>query len=56
MGACSEHPTVIDVGFPLTQHDWDFNSAKGKEHLKFYHQALLATAWWPRNLTKVHEV
>jgi hypothetical protein len=46
--------------FPLTRPDWDFNSAKSKEHPKVYHQALLAGlkagTQQPTNLTKVHEV
>ena len=40
--------------------DWDFNSIGGKEHLKIYHQALLAglkyATRWHTNLTKVREV
>jgi hypothetical protein len=42
MGAPSIDQGVIDSGFPLTWPDWDFNSTKGKEHLKVYCQALLA--------------
>ena len=30
------------AGFLLTRPDWDFNTAEGKEHLKVYHQSLLA--------------
>lgn len=60
VGTLLENSTVIDAAFPLTHPDWDFNSAKGKEHLKVYHQAVLAglkaAAWWPTNLTKVNEV
>jgi hypothetical protein len=49
----------IDHRFPMIQLDWDFNSAKGKEHFTIYCYALLAglkaEACQPTNLTKVHE-
>ena len=36
-----ENTAIIDAGFPLTQPDWHFNSAKGNEYLKVYCQALV---------------
>lgn len=59
-GGSLKNPAVIDAGFPLTQRDWDFISAKGKEHLKVYHQGSVdrsqGSHQWPTNLTKVREV
>jgi hypothetical protein len=40
-GALSIDQAVVDSWFPLTRPDWGFNTAKGKEHLKVYHQAPL---------------
>ena len=42
MGAPSIDQAVVDSGFTLTRPDWDFNTAEGKGHLKFYHQTPLA--------------
>lgn len=53
-------PGNIDAGFPLTRPNWDFNTPKGREHLKVHRQALMAglkgSAHCPTNLTKVREV
>lgn len=42
MRAPSFDLAVIDSGFPVTRLGWDFNTAEGKDHMKVYHQALLA--------------
>lgn len=59
-GAPSANPVVTDTGFRLTQIDWNIISAKGKEHLKIYHWALLVglkgVVQWLTNLTNVCEV
>jgi hypothetical protein len=50
----------INAGFPLIRPNWGFNTTEGREHLKVYHQALMAglrgAACHPTNLTKVREV
>lgn len=44
----------------MTRPNWDFNTPKGREHLKVHRQALMAglkgSAHCPTNLTKVREV
>ena len=59
MGTPLIDQAVIKNMFPLLGPDWDFNSAKGKEHFTIYCYALLAglkaEACQPTNLTKVHE-
>ena len=36
-------PNLIDEGFPLTQHPWDFECTEGMECLRVFHQ----THGWP---------
>lgn len=36
------NPADIEEGFTLRRSDWDYNEALSKEHLKVYHQDLLA--------------
>lgn len=35
-------PSEIDAGFPITRPSWDYNSPEGREHLRVYHQTLMA--------------
>lgn len=42
MGAPLIDQVVIDSELPLTRPDYDFNTARGKEHLKVYHHIPLA--------------
>ncbi|XP_023604781.1 uncharacterized protein LOC102433354 [Myotis lucifugus] len=50
----------IDVSFPLTKPNWDFNTAEGKERLRIYRQTLIRglhmAARKPTNLTKVGNI
>ena len=39
-GRPTTQPNLIDEGFPLTRPRWDFEHAKGREHLQMYHQTL----------------
>lgn len=34
-------PNEIDDGFPLTRPNWDYNTPRGREHLKVYHLTLM---------------
>ena len=60
IGAPLIDQAVMNSGLSLIRFDWDFNMAKGKGHLKVYHQTPLAglkeVAWQPTNSTKVSEV
>ena len=53
-------PAEIDEGFPLTQPQWDYNTAPGRERLSNYRRVLVAglrgAARQPTNLAKVREV
>nr|KAF6324750.1 hypothetical protein mMyoMyo1_008227 [Myotis myotis] len=50
----------VDVSFPLTWPEWDFNTAEGKERLRVYRQTLMGglrmAARKPTNLAKVGNV
>ena len=41
-GALSIDKAVINIRFPLTRPNWDFNRATGKDNLKADYQVLLA--------------
>ena len=53
-------PNLIEEGFPLVRPNWDFERAKGREHLRVYHQTLMAShrvaARKPTNLAKINSV
>ncbi|XP_029787213.1 uncharacterized protein LOC115284895 isoform X1 [Suricata suricatta] len=53
-------PNLIDLAFPLSRPDWDFNQPEGRERLRVYRQALVAglhgAARRPTNLAKVREI
>ncbi|XP_036037746.1 uncharacterized protein LOC118580016 [Onychomys torridus] len=53
-------PNVIDAAFPLTRLNWDFMTPEGREHLRLFHQLLLAglrgAARRPTNLAQVRNV
>ena len=62
-GANREPTTNIDEinsSFPLSQPDWDYNMARGKERLRVYCQTLLAglkaAARKPTNIARVGDV
>ena len=59
-GRPTQLQNVIDAGFPLTRPGWDYNTAKGRESLKIYRQALVAglrgAARRLTNLAKVREM
>uniref|UniRef100_A0A8C8W2Y5 CCHC-type domain-containing protein n=1 Tax=Peromyscus maniculatus bairdii TaxID=230844 RepID=A0A8C8W2Y5_PERMB len=59
-GRPTQLPNIIDAAFPLTRPDWDFNTPEGREHLRLYHQLLLAglraAARRPTNLAQVRNV
>ena len=35
-------PNLIEEGFPLVRPNWEFKHAEGREHLRVYHQTLMA--------------
>ena len=51
-------PHLIVEGFPLMRPNWDFECAEGMEHLRVYHQTLMAglraAARKTTNLSKVN--
>ena len=53
-------PNLIEEGFPLVRPNWDFERAKGKEHLRVYRQTLMAglraAAKKPTKLAKINSV
>ena len=53
-------PNLIEEGFPLVRPNWDFERAKGREHLRVYRQTLMAglrvAARKPTNLAKINSV
>ena len=53
-------PHLVDEGFPLLRPNWDFEQMEGREHLRVYHQTLMAglraAARKPTNLAKVNLV
>ncbi|XP_054546762.1 uncharacterized protein LOC129145082 isoform X1 [Talpa occidentalis] len=59
-GTPTTNAARIDLVFPLTRPDWDFNQAEGKERLRVYRQTLMAglraAARKPTNLAKVGDV
>ncbi|XP_036051185.1 uncharacterized protein LOC118588742 [Onychomys torridus] len=56
-GRPTQLPNVIDAAFTLTRPNWDFTTPEGREHLRLYHQLLLAglrrAARRPTNLAQV---
>ena len=50
----------MDEGFPLLWPNWDFERAEGRDHLRVYHQTLMAGLWAaarkPTNLANVNLV
>lgn len=59
-GSPTTNQAQIDVSFPLTRPEWDFNTAEGKERLSVYRRTLMGglrrAARKPTNLTKVGSV
>ncbi|XP_076416472.1 uncharacterized protein LOC143270431 [Peromyscus maniculatus bairdii] len=59
-GRPTQLPNIIDAAFPLTRPNWDFATPEGREHLRLYHQLLLAglrgAARCPANLAQVRNV
>ena len=59
-GLPTQLPNEIDEGFPLTRPDWDYETAPGRESLRIYRQALLASLKGagkrPTNLAKVRTI
>lgn len=59
-GQPTQLPNEIDVAFPLTCPDWDFNTVAGREQLRLYRQILLTGLWGagrcPTNLAKVRAI
>ena len=53
-------PHLIEEGFPLVRPNWDFERAEGREHLRVYHQTLMAglraAVRKPTNLAKINSV
>lgn len=59
-GNPTSNPVQIELSFPLTRPEWDFNTAEGKERLRVYRQTLMGglrmAARQPTNLAKVGNV
>ena len=59
-GRPTTQPHLVDEGFPLLWPNWDFERVESREHLRVYHQTLMAglqaAARKPTNLAKVNLV
>ena len=59
-GRPTAQPHLMDKGFPLLRHNWDFEREEGRERLRVDRQTLMAglqaTARKPTNLAKVNLV
>ena len=56
----AQTPAKINVGFPLTRPQWDYNKARGRERLSNYQWALVVglrgATQRPTHLAKLREV
>ena len=59
-GRPNTQPHLMDEGFRLLWPNWDFERVEGRDHLRVYHQTLMAGLWAaarkPTNLAKVNLV